>query len=148
MTIQPKTSENIRLGFSTVNLFFDEKLEFSMIDLVNKERIKQGLAPLSFDVKLREVARAHSADMFKRGYFSHFTPEGYDLAFRVKAVGIDFMVIGENLAYAPSLELAHNGLMNSSGHRANILSTDYHRIGVGAANSSEYGIMFTQNFGN
>lgn len=146
LTIQPQTSEKVNLGFQTSNFYFDEKLEFAMIDLVNKERVKQGEAPLSYDAKLRDVARGHSADMFRRGYFSHLTPEGNDLSYRAKVGGVDFLIIGENLAYAPSLDLAHKGLMNSPGHRANILSGDYHHIGVGVANGGAYGIMFTQNF--
>lgn len=148
LTVKPTTTENVSLGFQTVQFSFDEQLEFAMINLVNKERLKVDLPPLSYDAKLQEIARAHSADMFERGYFSHYTPEGHDLAFRAKAASIDFLVIGENLAYAPSLELAHQGLMNSPGHRANILSPDYHRIGIGVANGGGYGIMFTQEFEN
>lgn len=148
LTVQPKTSESVDLGFRNNNFNFDEKAESAMIDLVNKERIKVGKRPLSFDVSLREVARGHSADMFRRGYFSHFTPEGRDLADRAKEGKINFLVIGENLAFAPTLELAHQGLMNSPGHKANILSDDYQNIGIGAAVSSQYGIMFTQVFRN
>lgn len=148
LTIQPKTSEKVNLGFRNGRFNFDERTEFAMVDLVNKERIKEGLSPLSFNTSLREVARGHSADMFKRGYFSHHTPEGYDLAYRVKTADIIFLVIGENLAYAPTLELAHRGLMNSPGHRANILSEDYHQVGIGVASSEDYGLMITQVFKN
>lgn len=148
LTIQPKTSETVNLGFANDQFRFDEKTEFAMIDLVNKERIKEGLSPLSFDSRLREIARGHSADMFKRGYFSHNTPEGYDLAFRAKAADVSFLIIGENLAFAPTLESAHRGLINSPGHRANILSEDYHQIGIGVANSEYYGLMITQVFKN
>ncbi len=148
LTVQPKTSQRVNLGFKTSRFNFDERLESSMIDLVNKERIKNELPPLSFDPELREVARGHSGDMFKKGYFAHISPDGNDLGDRAKAGGVDFLVIGENLAFAPTLELAHNGLMNSPGHRANILSPDYNKIGVGAALSEDFGIMFTQVFKN
>lgn len=148
LTIQPKTRENIGLGFKNNDFVLDEVLESQMVELVNKERTSRGLKPLTFDPGLRQIARDHSADMFRNGYFSHYDPSGKDVASRASSAGIDYLVIGENLAYAPSLELAHQGLMNSPGHRANILSEDFTKIGVGVANGDEYGIMFTQNFKN
>ncbi len=148
LTIKPKTNEKINLGFQTDQITIDEISEGAMITLVNKERISRGQKALSFDAKLRAVARAHSADMFKRGYFSHYSPEGNTVADRATSVGIDFLVIGENLAFAPSLESAHKGLMNSEGHRANILSVDYSKIGIGVMDGGIYGKMFTQVFTN
>lgn len=148
LTVEPQTNESVNIGFQNSKSFFDEKMEFAMIDLLNSERVSRGIPSLAFNPKLRDVARGHSADMFDRGYFSHYSPEGKNVADRVSEAGINYLVIGENLAYAPSLELAHNGLMNSPGHKANILSTDYHQIAVGIANGSEFGIMFTQVFKN
>jgi uncharacterized protein YkwD len=58
------------------------------------------------------------------------------------------LVIGENLAYAPNLELAHTGLMNSEGHRANILSPDFNKVGIGIEDGGVYGLMVTQVFSN
>lgn len=148
LTIKPKTDERINLGFQTNEFSVDETAEKAMVDLVNKERISRGLKPLIFNTKLREVGRAHSADMFNRGYFSHYSPEGKSVADRSLKLEVDFLVIGENLAYAPSLELAHKGLMNSEGHRANILSEDYGQIGIGIMDGGAYGKMFTQVFTN
>lgn len=148
ITVRPRSDERINIGFQNNKFFFDEKLEFAMVDLVNKERVSRGLNALTYDPALRVVARNHSADMFKRGYFSHFSPEGKSVADRADEQGVSYMVIGENLAYAPSLELAHNGLMDSPGHRANILSADFNKVGIGAANGAEYGVMFTQVFSN
>lgn len=148
LTIKPKTDERINLGFQTNEFSVDETAEKAMVDLVNKERISRGLKPLIFNTKLREVGRAHSADMLNRGYFSHYSPEGKSVADRSLKLEVDFLVIGENLAYAPSLELAHKGLMNSEGHRANILSEDYGQIGIGVMDGGAYGKMFTQVFSN
>lgn len=145
-TIKPKSNERLDLGFQTFQFTFNEDIEHQMLDLVNKERAKIGVAPLQFDSKLREVARNHSSDMFKRGYFAHYTPEGKSVADRALVLSVDFMVIGENLAYAPSLNLAHQGLMNSPGHKANILSSDFKKIGVGTADGGSFGLMFTQVF--
>lgn len=146
LTIKPKTDERINLGFQTTEFSVDESSEKAMVDLVNQERVKRGLKTLIFNLELREVGRTHSADMFKRGYFSHYSPEGKSVADRSLKLGVDFLVIGENLAYAPSLELAHKGLMNSEGHKANILSEDYGQIGIGVMDGGAYGKMFTQVF--
>lgn len=148
LTIKPKGNERVNLGFQTGEITDDPVSEAQMIDLVNKERTLQGLKALAFDNKLREVGRSHSRDTFKRGYFSHISPEGENVADRASKAGVDFLVIGENLAYAPSLELAHQGLMRSEGHRANILSEDYGKIGIGVVDGGIYGKMFTQVFIN
>ena len=148
LTIKPKTNERINLGFQTQEFTLDEQSEKAMVDLVNQERVSRGLKALVYDMKLREVGRVHSTDMFERGYFSHYSSEGKTVADRAINLDIDFLVIGENLAYAPSLELAHKGLMNSEGHKANILSEDYGKIGIGVMDGGAYGKMFTQVFSN
>ncbi len=148
LTIKPKTDEKVNLGFQTDQISVDEASENTMVALVNKERINRGLGALVFDSRLREVGRGHSADMFKRGYFAHYSPEGLTVADRALNAGIDFLVIGENLAYAPGVESAHKGFMNSEGHKANILSPDYGKIGIGAIDGGVYGKMFTQVFSN
>lgn len=148
LTIKPKTNEKVNLGFQTKEFKVDPATEESMIVLVNKERTSRGLNALIFDEKLRETGRMHSKDMFERGYFAHYSPEGESVADRASKQGADFLVIGENLAFAPNLELAHNGLMNSEGHRANILSSDFGKIGIGVIDGGIYGKMFTQVFTN
>lgn len=148
LTVNPQTQEKIKLGFQNNNFSYDENLESNMVNLVNQERIKVGLLPLILDYNLRKIARNHSADMFQKGYFAHQSPEEKDVSDRAKEINYIFQVIGENLAYAPTLDLAHKGLMNSPGHRANILGEDYKKIGIGIAKSEEYGLMITQNFSN
>jgi uncharacterized protein YkwD len=148
LTIKPKSDETVNLGFQTNNFYPNENIETQMIGLVNKERVSRGLSALIYDPVLRNVGRRHSEDMFKRGYFAHNSPEGENVADRAETAGVDYQVIGENLAYAPTLALAHNGLMNSPGHRANILSTDYHKIGIGVQDGGVYGLMITQVFSN
>lgn len=147
-TIKPSSNESVDLGFSTSQFIPNPILEREMINLVNKERISRSLSPLIFDAQLQTVGRKHSADMFKRGYFSHYSPEKKSVADRAQDEKIEFLVIGENLAYAPNLTLAHTGLMNSPGHRANILSPDYHKIGIGIMDGGVYGLMVTQVFKN
>jgi len=146
LTVKPETNENIDLGFKTSDFKIRDDLEIEMIGLVNNERGLRGLGTLNFNPKLRTIARFHSQDMFERGYFSHYSPEGQSVVQRAQKNGIDYSVIGENLAYAPDLNLAHNGLMNSAGHRANILSKDFHQIGIGVLDGGIYGLMITQVF--
>lgn len=148
LTIKPRTNETVNLGFKTREFKPSQSLEDQMVTLVNQERIAHRLKPLDRENSLRQVGRQHSADMFERGYFSHYSPEGKNVADRAESNGVEFLVIGENLAYAPSLELAHNGLMNSAGHRANILSEDFGKVGIGIMDGGVYGLMITQVFSN
>jgi uncharacterized protein YkwD len=66
----------------------------------------------------------------------------------MKAHNINYIAAGENLALAQTVEIAHMGLMNSPGHRANILNPKFGRIGIGIMDGGIYGIMVTQNFRN
>lgn len=61
---------------------------------------------------------------------------------------VKFLSAGENIALAPTLETAHQSLMNSPGHRRNILDPDFGRVGIGIVDGGIYGKMFTQNFAN
>lgn len=121
-------------------------LEQQMLQLVNSERRKRGLKALVADEPLRHVARAHSSDMMKRGYFSHVTPEGKDPFSRMKKAGINYNKAGENLAYAATLEKAHRGLMNSPSHRAAILNKSFGRVGIGIIDGGKSGLMIAQEF--
>lgn len=146
LTIKPQSNETVNLGFQTTEFRPNPQLEEEMIKLVNQERIKVGLPQLAFNNSLRDIARSHSTDMFTRGYFSHYSPEGDSVADRAEKYGYSYQVIGENLAYAPNLQLAHQGLMNSPGHRANILSPEFKKIGIGIMDGGVYGLMITQVF--
>ena len=123
-------------------------LEAEMLVLVNKERAAKGLKPVEGDEELAKVARKHSVDMFLRGYFSHYTPEHKDPFDRMKADKIVFLTAGENLALSQTLEMAHDGLMKSPGHRANILNPRFGHLGIGILDGGIYGLMITQNFRN
>lgn len=116
--------------------------------MVNAQRVNQGLAPLTISTSLSDLALAHSDDMFKRGYFSHYTPEGLSPFDRMEKARISYQYAGENLALAPSTQLAMQGLMNSPGHRANILNPNFHQIGIGVIDGGIYGKMYTQEFTN
>lgn len=146
VTAEPESEERIELGYTTTAVTADPADEAAMLDLVNHERTSRGLRALTLNPKARAVARAYSTDMFARGYFSHINPEGKTPFDRMRAGGVKFNAAGENLALAPTLTLAHQGLMNSPGHRANILGKDYRTVGIGIIDGGPYGLMVTQEF--
>ncbi|MCL4360117.1 CvpA family protein [Patescibacteria group bacterium] len=148
LTVEPKSNESIPIDVTPSSLTTDEAAEREMLSLVNAERAKAGVGALVSDPALASLARAKSRDMFVRHYFSHIDPDGHDVAYRAEAAGISFSVIGENLAYAPDVQIAHQGLMNSPGHRRNILDPAFHRVGIGIISGGIYGEMFTQEFTN
>lgn len=140
--------ETIKLPFKVADSKPNAALEAEMLVLINKERKLMGLQPLMADPEMRVVARKHAADMFARGYFSHHTPEGLDPFDRMSKEHVSFLTAGENLALAQSLTIAHEGLMKSPGHRANILNGTFGRVGIGIQDGGFYGLMITQNFRN
>lgn len=148
LTIKPRSDQYVDLGFKTGEISSNPTFEQELTILVNKERESRNVQALSTDPELIKIARAHSGDMFKRGYFAHISPGGENVSDRAIRNNYSFLVIGENLAYAPSVELAHKGLMNSEGHRNNILSPDFAKIGIGIMDGGVYGLMVTQVFSN
>jgi uncharacterized protein YkwD len=148
LTIRPDSDERVSLPFKVENTRPRPDLEKQMLDLVNQERQAAGLNTLAPDPELTEVARRHSADMFARGYFAHDTPEGLTPFDRMREAGVRFITAGENLALAPTIPVAHTGLMNSPGHRANILRPQFGRVGIGVMDGGMRGLMVSQEFRN
>ena len=148
LTIRPDSNERVDLPFTVVNSKPRPDLEKQMLDSVNRERQAAGLQPLAADPELTEVARRHSADMFARGYFAHDTPDGLTPFDRMRAANVRFITAGENLALAPTISVAHTGLMNSPGHRANILRREFGRVGIGVMDGGMRGLMVSQEFRN
>jgi len=115
----------------------DESEEKAMHGMVNRARAARGIARLSWDDRLGEIARAHSQDMHDRHFFSHQNPNGESPFDR----GSD----GENIAFGYGSTLgAHRALMRSPGHRANILRESFDTLGVGMCDA---GCHWTQSFG-
>jgi len=148
LTIRPDSNERVDLPFTVSNSKPRPDLEKQMLDSVNRERQAAGLQPLAPDPELTEVARRHSADMFVRGYFAHDTPDGLTPFDRMRAANVRFITAGENLALAPTISVAHTGLMNSPGHRANILRREFGRVGIGVMDGGMRGLMVSQEFRN
>ncbi len=146
LTIEPQSTETVDLHFRIKTGKIDAVSEDRMFVLVNKEREQAGLSPLVSDEKLRDLARSYAGDMLSRGYFSHYNPEGLSPFHRMLAANIPFLYAGENLALAPTVDLAMHGLINSEGHRENILSDKFGKVGIGVVDGGIYGKMFVQEF--
>jgi uncharacterized protein YkwD len=134
--IYPKVSADLKEGF-----------EYQLFDLTNASRANHQLPILTWDEHVRETARKHSSDMALNQYFSHTNLEGESPFDRLEEDQVSFHTAGENLAYGQfSSIFAHEGLMNSMGHRKNILQKDYEYLGVGVAFNETSQPYFTQNF--
>ncbi|WP_374705991.1 CAP domain-containing protein [Paenibacillus antibioticophila] len=114
-----------------------DKSQFAseVIKLVNQERAKQGLQPLTGDSALNNMALVKAKDMNDNNYFSHTSPT-YGSPFEMmKSFGISYRYAGENIAMGQKTPAeVVNAWMNSEGHRANILSANFTLIGVGYYN--------------
>lgn len=111
-----------------------------VVDLVNIERAKEGLAPLTIDTKVQAAAMVRAKEC--EVSFSHTRPNGSSFATALKEQNVSYRSAGENIAYGQrSPEEVMNAWMNSSGHRANIMNANYTTIGVGYyenANGTDY----------
>lgn len=122
-----------------------DALRKQMLLLVNQERTKRELSAVLISDELSYVAQLHSNDMVQRNFFDHVNPDGESPDDRRKNANINTPV-AENLAKAPSIESAHEGLMNSPKHRENILTPEWERLGLGIAQNSEGYLLITQLF--
>jgi uncharacterized protein YkwD len=122
-------------------------LEERVVQLVNLERRRRGLRPVDLDDLLATAARVHSADMAKRRYLAHVSPEGGTVADRVTAAGYRWSRVGENIAWGqPDPRAVMKDWMESRGHRANIHNPEFVHLGVGIALDARSRIVWTQNF--
>lgn len=138
--------ERVDLKFSTTDVTVDTSSEQKMLNLVNSERAKAGLPALKWNQQLAEVGRNHAKDMLAKGYFAHENLDGLSPFDRMDRANFTYTAAGENIAYAANVDLAHGGLMRSPGHRANILSKDFGRVGIAVIDGGIYGKMFAQEF--
>lgn len=120
-------------------------MEKQLFDLVNHERQKAGLSKFEWNDKLAQAALAHSRLLDEHQDLSHQFPGEPPLQQRVGATGLRFNSVAENLAEAPEVETAHRGLMNSPGHRANILNPDYSAVGIAIVQDGGQ-LFVTQDF--
>lgn len=116
------------------------------LSLLNQDRAKYGLPALKMNSQLSRLAESYANDMIKRGYFSHYNPEGLSPFDRMNNAGIAYRSAGENLAINSSVPGAETAFMNSSGHRANILNSSYTEVGLGVVHSPNGSVYVVQEF--
>jgi uncharacterized protein YkwD len=129
-TSPPRRLAFAAAGARAVSVSSDEA-EGRLLALVNGDRRAAGLPALAVDPEVAKVARAYSAEMAKTGVVAHVSALSGDVSDRLMRGGVRRPLVEENLARSSSVESAHQGLMNSPGHRANILSPAVTHIGVG-----------------
>ena len=125
-----------------------EKRAFEQTNLI---RVKNGLRPFNWDADICRMARIHSESMSQQRYFSHVTPNGLRLKDRARAAGIlQFSVLGENIGYTQGYDdpaaFIVEQWMQSSKHRANILSTEFRAMAIGSFVAPDGSIYLTQTF--
>lgn len=147
-TVSQRASVSYRTG----------QLELQMLELINRDRANQfyssetrGRAPaLQWDDRLAAVARTHSEEMARRGFFSHAGADGSSPAQRVSMAGIKWLSTGENIANCGSVSEAESLFMNEpkfqQNHRWNILNVNYTHVGVGVARAPDGSLYITQEF--
>lgn len=141
------TTNSTKPASTTTTTSSYKEFQIRVVQLVNKERAAAGLSALTEKAELDKVATLKSEDMAKLGYFDHTSPT-YGTPFQMlKQFGINYSAAGENIAYGQSSpEEVMKGWMNSPGHRANILNSNYTQIGVGIAKKPNGQLVWTQTF--
>lgn len=120
--------------------------ERMMLEMINRSRAEFALPPLKFDSRLADVARGHSDDMRLHNFFAHISPTRGDLGARLARAGIKARRFTENIAVNQDLAAAHRSLMDSPGHRKNILDADAGRVGIGIVAGDAKSLYVTENF--
>ncbi|MFK2825523.1 CAP domain-containing protein [Bacillus sp. B190/17] len=125
----------------------EEGFAYQLFDLTNAARVNHRLPILTWDDEVKETAKKHSIDMAAHHYFSHTNLQGQSPFDRMDKDHIFYTAAGENLAYGQFNSIfAHEGLMNSLGHRENILRPEYRFLGVGVAFNEKFQPYYTENF--
>ncbi len=124
---------------------FDLSGEQSMLARINAMRAAEGLAPLEREAGLDAAARAHCADMAAQRQLTHVSEASGTPADRVRTAGVEAQTIAENVALHRSADEAHQALLGSDAHRANMLGPTHTHVGL-AALTTDHGVYVTQVF--
>jgi len=120
--------------------------EQKMVTLVNQARSQNNVPALKVDMQVTNVARVKAQDMIDNNYFSHNSPKYGSPFDMMKAFNVNYASAGENIAGNQNIQNAQSALMNSPGHRKNILNPAYTHIGIGIKSGGSYGNMISQMF--
>ena len=120
--------------------------EQKMVNLLNQDRKNNGRTALTLDPELCRIARIKSADMRENGYFAHESPTFGRVGQMLKHFGYRFSAAGENIAHHANVDKAQAAFMSSQGHRSNILSSAWTKVGIGIVQDAQGYIYATQIF--
>lgn len=137
--VPPFTDEDYTTGSITAQ-------EENAFLLLNEDRAANGRAALELDPALCDLARLKSRDMFLNNYFSHTSPTYGSAAQMLSSYGYAFTSVGENIAHHATVEKAQAAFMSSSGHRQNILGSQWTKVGIGVWEDSQGFVYVTQLF--
>lgn len=129
--------------YTTASLSAQEQ---SAGNLLNSDRARYNLSPLTIDPELCRIARIKSEDMRDNQYFAHTSPTYGDIRSMLKQFGYKYTAAGENIAHHATIEKAQAAFLSSPGHRKNIMSRTYTKVGLGVAVDSKGFVYLTQIF--
>jgi uncharacterized protein YkwD len=134
---QPPSSMSVDIARDDTSAVTPEEAERRLLAQMNHDREAAGVPPVVWDDRVADVARKHSDEMRRTRVVAHISPTTGSAADRVRNAGIKTAVVLENVARAYGVTEAHSGLMNSPGHRANILSPSGTHVGIGVVFGDE-----------
>jgi uncharacterized membrane protein required for colicin V production len=147
--LPPSDSGSVEMSFPGVTAMeVDGAAEQALLELLNQERATNGLNPLQSDPALADVGRGFGRELFELGIVSQTSPVSGTAQDRLTAAGLMYLLSGENIALAASVEAAHRELMDNPAYRANILNPGFTRVGISALRGADHGLMVTQEFGS
>ncbi|WP_160644283.1 stalk domain-containing protein [Chengkuizengella marina] len=148
-TLTSKKSSFQQYQYIQSDTYIPDEFEFEVFFLTNEQRVSNKLTPLTLNANISNVANIKSKDMLINQYFDHTSPTYGSPFDMMKSFGLNYRAAAENIAAGQNTPAkVVNGWMNSSGHRANILSSSYTQIGVGYyyGSNSNYRHYWTQQF--
>ncbi len=120
--------------------------EHTLLNLLNEDRARYGLAPLIFDEELSRIARIKSQDMVTNRYFAHLSPTYGNVRSMLSSFGVSYLSAGENIARSRSVHHSNAAFLSSAGHRRNMLSTSFTHVGIGVVTDSNGFVTVTEIF--
>lgn len=120
--------------------------EQKLLNLLNQDRVRNGLSPLPLDSALSEIARKKSQDMMENGYFSHESPTWGSAADMLNAFGYEYKGVGENIAHHATVEKADAAFLSSSFHRIIMMGRQWEKVGVGVYTDENGFVYVTELF--
>lgn len=120
--------------------------EQKLLNLLNEDRARNGLPSLTMDSELSALARTKSQDMLENSYFAHESPTLGNAAAMLDNSGYDYQGVGENIAHHASVEKADAAFLSSPGHRANIMGSQWEKVGIGVAEDENGFVYVTELF--